>query len=393
MRLDEQRSKDEIRIAQNPFRPKLYGGSGLAYTYGYPSSIDGNAPALFQAKTDMALFNRPDSYRISSVRELAHGSEFAAEAKAEDAAYQTADLFLSASQTEHEAEALGKDIPSLKQVSSSMDAAVNEGTELPLELKRANVNLAMSQARLDAAKLDADYYEMMLAIVLGFPATDRVTPVDAEPLALSPPDSESDASEVALRNNRQLRQIQAEVLSKELDIRSYKSQRLPQVNVVAQYSLFLKQNYQNYFQKFQANNVELGASITIPLLVGPESRGLADQAAVDMEKLRVQSSQVRNRIVADTRRGYQQWEKAKNIRDLTRLQLDLARENLTVLLAQNGEGRVPLRLVEQARLEESDRWIALYEAETQLTRAKLAILRQMGTLLASVRTAKPPALP
>jgi hypothetical protein len=40
--------------------------------------------------------------------------------------------------------------------------------------------------------------------------------------------------------------------------------------------------------------------------------------------------------------------------------------------------------VEQARLEENDRWIALYEAETQATRAKLAILRETGQLMAAV---------
>ena len=100
--------------------------------------------------------------------------------------------------------------------------------------------------------------------------------------------------------------------------------------------------------------------------------------------------QVRNRIISDTRRSYEQWQKAEDIRNLSRMQLDLAREELTVLLAQNGEGRVPLSQVEQARLEESDRWMALYDAETQVTRAKLAILRQIGTLLAAIRESAAP---
>ena len=65
------------------------------------------------------------------------------------------------------------------------------------------------------------------------------------------------------------------------------------------------------------------------------------------------------------------------------MQLDLAREELTVLLAQNQEGRTAMSAVEKARLDESDRWLAFYDAETQVTRAKLAILRQIGTLVAS----------
>ncbi|MBV9082655.1 MAG: hypothetical protein JOZ62_08275 [Acidobacteriaceae bacterium] len=67
------------------------------------------------------------------------------------------------------------------------------------------------------------------------------------------------------------------------------------------------------------------------------------------------------------------------------MQLDLAREQLTVLLAQNQEGRVPISQLEQARLDEGERWITMYESETQVMRAKLAILRQTGTLLAAIQ--------
>jgi outer membrane protein TolC len=226
---------------------------------------------------------------------------------------------------------------------------------------------------------------MLLAVALGYPAADRVIPVESKLPDIHAPQSASDAAEIALRNNKELRQMQSNVLSKELELRSYRSARWPQFNLVAQYSLFARYNYVNYFQKFQRNNGQLGASITIPLIVGSASKGLAEQATTDMQKLRIQMVQVRDRVTTDTTRSYQEWKKAQEIRDLSRMQLDLARESLTVLLAQNAEGRVPLSRVEQARMEESDRWLALYEAETQVTRAQLAILRQMGTLLATLR--------
>ena len=384
-RLDEQRSQEDIRIAQNPFRPKVYGGSGLAYTYGYPNTIEGSAPSLFQAKTDMHIFNRPESYRLAAARELARGSQYGAQSRGEEVAYRAADLFLSASQSEHEGDTLVNQIPSLQKVAAAMNAAVSEGTELPLETKRATVNLAVVQQRLDSTKLDADYFEMMLAISLGYPATDRVKPIDVEQPSLNTPTDESDAADLALRNNRELRQMQSNVLAKQLDLRSYKAQRLPQVDLVAQYAVFSKQNYEQYFSgRFQRNNAQIGASITIPLLVGSASKAMADQSATDLQRMRIQMDQTRNRIIADTRRSYQVWQKSESIRNLSRMQLDLAREQLTVLLAQNGEGRVPMSRVEQARLDESDRWIALYEAETQVLRAKLAIFRQTGNLLAAV---------
>ncbi|HEY6991875.1 MAG TPA: TolC family protein [Bryobacteraceae bacterium] len=389
-RLDAQRAEQGVKIALDPFRPKVYAGSGLAYTYGYPNSIDGQAPSLVQVRTDMALYNRPKSYQVAAARETARGSEFASQAKAEDVAYQAADLFLLATQARHQDETIAGQLPGLQKVVDSMSASVSEGSELPLELKRARVNMAISETRLSSLRLDRDYYEMMLAVVLGYPATDRVKPIESD-LSLTPtPPSEEEAAEVALRNNREMRQMQSNLLAKELDVRSYKAARLPQIDLVAQYALFAKYNYVNYFQKFQHNNFQIGASIAFPLLIGPASSGLALQSYTDMQKIRIQMDQVRNRILSDTRRSYEQWQKAQKMRDLSRMQLDLAREEVSVLLAQNSEGRVPIERVEQARLEEGDRWIDFYNAEAQVARTKFAILRQTGTLLAAVRGQKIP---
>jgi outer membrane protein len=384
-RLDQQRAEQGIKVARDPFVPKVYGGSGLAYTYGYPNSINGNAPSLFEVRTDMDIYNRPKSYQLAAARETARGTQFGAQAKADDVAFQAADLFLDASEAERERQTLTEELPSLQQVVQAMSAAVKEGSELPLDLKRAQVSLAVSRQRLEGTSLDGDYYQMMLAVALGYPASDRVKPVDTDISLPAAPESEGEATDMALRNNRDLREMQSNVLAKQLDFRSYKAARLPQVSLVAQYALFAKYNYVNYFQKFQRNNFQIGASVTIPFLIGSASQGLAEQALTDLQKIRIQMDQVRNRIITDTRRSYQQWKKAESYRDLVRMQLDLAREQMTVFLAQNAEGRVPIRTVEQARLEESDRWIDFYVAETQVKRTQLAILRQMGTLLASMR--------
>lgn len=384
-RLDQRHAEAGIVVAQNPFRPRVYGGSGAAYTYGYPNSIEGNAPSIFEIRTDMALFNRADSYAVASARESARGTRYAAQAKTDEVAYQAADLFLSASEMEHQGQALAGQLPNLQKVVEAMDAAVSAGNELPLESRRARVNLALSEQQLQAARLDRDYYEMLLATTLGFPATDRVKPIDSDLPAAVIPASENEAADLAIRNNRNLKEMQSNVLAKELDLRSYRAARLPKVDLVAQYALFAKYAYQDYFQKFQRNNAQIGASITVPLLVGSESKGLAEQAATDMAKLRIEMDKLRNQILTDTRRTYQQYQKAQSILSLYRMQLDLAREDLTVKLAQNAEGRIPIRELEQARLDESNRWIALYDAETQVMRAKLAILRETGTLMADVR--------
>jgi outer membrane protein len=385
-RLDQQHAEAGIRVAQDPFRPKVTVGSGAAYTYGYPNTIEGSAPAIFQVTTMDALFNRPKSYQVAEAREIARGSAYGAQAKTEEVAYQTADLFLTTTQIERQGKTISDQLPSLQKVVDMMSAAVNEGTQLPLELKRAKVNLAISQEQLANARIDQDYFEMTLAVTVGYSAADRVKPVESDLGSIDVPVSEIEAEDLAMRNNRELRQMQSNILAKEMDLRSYKAARIPQVDLVAQYSLFAEHTYQQYFpsNRFQRNNFQLGAAISVPVLVGPGREGYLKQSLTDMQKLRVQTDQVRNRILSDTRRSYEQLEKAKNLRDLIRMKLDLAREELTVRLAQNAEGRTPLHELEQARIDESNLWMQLYDSEAQVIRAKLLLLRETGTLVSAL---------
>jgi len=74
-RLDQQRARARNTIEKDPFVPKVFAGSGAAYTNGFPMSIDGNAPAVLQAKTQMAIFNRPQSLRAAQANESARGAE------------------------------------------------------------------------------------------------------------------------------------------------------------------------------------------------------------------------------------------------------------------------------------------------------------------------------
>src|ERR1700689_2060617 len=63
-RLEQQKARYQVTIAHAPFSPRVDGGSGLAYAYGFPSSIEGSAPAIAQTKTTMAIFDKPQSYQV-----------------------------------------------------------------------------------------------------------------------------------------------------------------------------------------------------------------------------------------------------------------------------------------------------------------------------------------
>jgi outer membrane protein TolC len=382
-RLDEQKAQDAVRIAKDPFVPKLYAGSGLAKVWGYPSSIEGAAPSIIQTRTDMALFNRSKSFELARVRENARGASITTQSKSDEIAYQTAALFLDAQQIARSVQALKPETESLERVSESVRLRIDEGRALPIESKRVAADLARAQQRYEAAAGDLDYAQASL--VLGYPAGDRIQPVEDDRKAAEVPDSEQAAREQALQNNKELRRLESQLQAKGFEVREYQSARWPVVDLVAQYALFAKSNYQAFFTNVQRNNAELGVAITIPILTGAAAKGLASQSQLDILELRAQMNQTRNRIELDTQKSYQDLQKAGSAQNVARLDLDYSREQVSLLLAQIGEGRATQQQVDDARLNEQEKWIVFYEAQHAVEKARLALLRQTGTLLAALR--------
>jgi outer membrane protein len=384
-RLDERKAQAGVQVAKDPFVPKVYAGSGAAYTNGYPSPIEGNAPSIVQVRTQMSIFNRPRSYALAQARETARGATIETGVKADEVVYRTASLYLNAEQLARNVLSLQREADSLERVIESVQVRVQEGRELPIAAKRADLDLARARERYENAFADADYAEESLAIVLGFAAGDRAHPAEDDRKPPETPGSEEASVEAALANSKDLRRLESQLQAKGFELRGQKAARLPQIDLVAQYALFAKYNYVQFFQKFQRNNGQLGVSIQIPVLVGSAAAGQAAQAEEDITRLRTQFLDTRNRITVETRKGFQDIKKGERSRDVARLDLELARDQLSVLLAQLGEGRATRQAVDEARLAEQEKWIAYYDSLHTLDIARLNLLRQTGTITAALR--------
>jgi outer membrane protein TolC len=174
-------------------------------------------------------------------------------------------------------------------------------------------------------------------------------------------------------------------MAKGLDIRAASAQRLPTVDLVAEYALLAKfNNYSKYFLAFQRNDAQLGMSFTVPVWTGPGVKAAASQAGIEAEQLRTQMRSARGRIENDARKAYADLQQAASAQDIARLDLDVTREQVSVLLAQTQEGRAELRQLQEARAVEAEKWIAFYDASAMLEKARLNLLRQTGELIATL---------
>jgi len=385
-RLDEARTALGIRVANSPFTPRLGVGTGLAWTNGFPLSIEGSAPAVFEAKANEYLFNKPQSYAVAQAKEAVRGAGFVAGEKSDEIAYRVASVYIDADRAGRLADSAQKQVESLETVLRTAQARVEEGRELAVTAQEANVNLLRARQRLVALQSDREYASRSLAVTLGWGAADLVNPSAEDRVAPAIPENEEAAVQTALSASKELKRLESNLTAKGLEIKGDRAQRLPKIDLVAQYALLSKFNhYQQYFASFSRNNGELGASIEVPIFVGSAVRAQIEQAENDQQHIHAEVEVARNKIMLDIHQSYQDIHKTDIARELAQADLDLARAQLSVILAQMNEGRASLRQVEEARFNENEKWIAFYDAQFNAERARFNVLRQTGELMAALK--------
>ena len=385
-RLDQEKARDQVVITKDPFSLHVYAGSGMAYTNGFPSSIDGNAPSIFQAKSVMSIFDRPQTYQVAAAKEAARGSGFDVTSKQEEIAYRVASLFLDAEHAARSLSAAQQEAANLTRVKDLTDARVQEGREIQHESRKAMNQVRHAEDSIHALEDSAAATERSLAMVLGMNPADRVHPAEEQRPALVSPLSAEQAIAAALDRSPEIKRLESTMQVKTLEMKSYKAQWMPKVDLVAQYNLLGNFNhYSQYFSHFQANNVELGASFSIPVIHGRAASAYISQAQSEITKLRTQVLSTRSRITNDLQQAFDTVKRADSKRDLARDDLDLARDQTTIDLALLDEGRTTQSAIEKDRADEQGMWLAYYDAQLLAERARLDVLRLSGGLLEALR--------
>src|ERR1017187_6686860 len=303
--LEEEKARQGVRVAKDPFTPRLIVGSGLAYSNGFPMSIEGSAPSVVQAHIVQDIFNRQQSLAVAQAKEDSRGAALAVTSKRDEVVFRTASLYLDAERATRLGEFAHKQADSLRRVLETVQTQVQEGRALPLAEKGSAANLAHSRQAFELLDDDIASSETALAMALGFSAEDRVHPVAGQRPAAALPKSQEEAVETALDANKDLRRLESQIAAKELEKRGVKAQRLPRVDLVAQYSLLAKfNNYAEFFAKFQQNNEQIGMSFQIPLAVGPGVGAQIAQVASDISHLKVDLDNARNRLRIDLQQSF-----------------------------------------------------------------------------------------
>lgn len=385
-RLDEQKATHSVRVALDPFIPKAFVGSGLAYSSGFPLSMEGAAPSIVQARGVASVINRPQRYRLRESREEAKQAAISTEAKRDDVVFRTAALYLDAEFAARKARAVSAQVDSLERVLEAIQVRVREGRELPIEAKRAQLDVARARQRVQLLESDQEFAESSLANVLGYGPADLVRAVAEERDRVELPSTADAAAAGAVENDPELRRLESTLAARRFSVKAEDAAKMPRVNLIAQYALLSRfNNYDRFFNDFQRHNGQIGVSVEVPVYTGPGVKARVARAQTEIARLQAELNSTRGQISLDARRDFQEVEKAETAVEVATLDLDLARDNLSIILARMQEGRAAIRDVEAARYLENEKWLAFYDAHHTLELARYRLLHRTGNLLAAVR--------
>ena len=372
-------AENTARVNASAFRPNLYTGSGAAYTYGFPQTPAGAAPSIVNLSYVQTIFNPSLRGQALAANERTEAQRLELEKTRNSVMLQTTSDYLELGKVRHSLELMRNQRQSSARILNFTRQRINEGVELPIEGTRAELVEARLEQRIVQLESRERVLQHELAALLGMPA-DRRIEVESEALSLDEPQRESDLIERALRTNLELRQANYERRARERRLAGEIGTKWPTVDLFGQYGLFARfNNFDDYFRRFQRNNFNVGLQVRIPIVSGQRSASVA-LARAELTASEMELKNKQQNVELEVGRQYQRLRELDAGREVARLELKLAQENVQVIQARFEEGRANLRDVERARLDENDKWASFLDSDYDRQKARLDLLNITGDL-------------
>jgi outer membrane protein TolC len=392
---DQMKAQDAYQEMFNQYKPNLTIGSGVGYSYGYPLSIEGSAPSIFNVNYMSTLYS-------PALRDFLKSAKLQWNAAAKSSEDQRKDVILDAAVTYVQ---LDKLLAELKLLGNQQDEATNlvkivservqQGVDSQVELTRAKLVGARVQMQIAQVEGNADVLRTRLAQLTGLPADSISTDTESIP-GFPEVDQHSDLAGLALSNSSTVKaadeRAQAEAFRAKGE---WKSTYYPSFDFAAQYGLFSNElnNYEDFFKKFQRNNASFGVVIRLPIF-NYVQHAKSDEAAADALKAKKQAESVKDQVSSQTlqlQRSIRQLAAATEVAHLE-YQLAQSEAEATQIRAEQGaapptsEGQpqgattINARDVTNAKLQVGDKYSQYVDTSFELDKARLQLLRATGEL-------------
>ncbi len=334
---------------------------------------------MFNVTYTEQIFNEPLRGQAKELTEQAKAQKIALQDARNTVITRTAMAYLELGKVRHSLELLRKGQESADKILQVTQEREGQGFELPVKVTEAQLTKAQIVQRILHLEGREDELEVFLKYQLGLPETQALE-VTPEELPGEAQQAGDNLIAAALTSNTGLQLAESDVRAKEFRLKGERRGYFPTLELVSVYSVLAKfNNYSEFFNHFQRNNYNAGIDVRVPIF-SAQIRANIGLAQVNLDSAKANLSNKRAELSSDVRQKTRKVRETDAAKEVARLELQLAQQNVAVLQAQFGEGKLNLRDMEKARLEENDKWIAYLDANFQKEQAQLDLLKTAGQL-------------
>lgn len=367
------------QITKAQFMPNLYAGSGAGYTYGIPETPGGRAPSIFNVSYTEQILNEPLRGQAKEMQEQSKAQKILLEDAKNSVISRTAMAYLELGKVRHSLELLRKEQESAEKILQVTQERQGEGYELPVEVTKAQLTKAQVTQRILQLEAREDDLEVFLRYQLGFSEAQAIE-VTPEELPGEAELAGANLVAMAMTRNAGLQLAESDVRAKEFRLKGERRGYFPTVEFVSIYSVLAKfNNYSQFFNAFQRNNFNAGIDVHVPIF-SAQTKAAIGLAQINLDAAKVNLTNKKTELSADVRQKTRRVRERDAAKEVARLELQLAQQNVAVFQSQFAEGKLNLREVEKARLEENEKWMAYLDANFQKQQAQLELLKTAGQL-------------
>jgi outer membrane protein TolC len=216
--------------------------------------------------------------------------------------------------------------------------------------------------------------------LIGVPA-DSIQTVPSSMPAFPDISQTDDLPARAVENSLAVKQAQQKTASAALRAEGeQKATRMPVADFASQYSYLAKfNNYDQYFRNYTANNLAVGVNIRFPFFNAVQ-KAKAQEAKADAMLAAKSEDEVKEKVREDTLQLQRSLRQLSAARDVAKLEWEVSQGDLDAIQGKLQIGQANVRDEQNAELDTDDKHAAYLDAEFELSRAELQLLRLTGEL-------------
>lgn len=378
---DVQRTLASYRELRNNYIPQLIAGSGLGYTYGYPLSIEGSPPALFDIVAQSAIFNPAQRQFLGAARIDWHASELQDKNQRNATIQDVVLTYAELGKWEARIVRLQQDEAEAQKMEQAVSERLQQGVDSAVDLNKAKLAAARVRLHRAEARGNDDVLRRHLSTLTGLPVSAIEIAPETIP-ALPPITSEEDLSEKAIASSPAIKIAEQHSLAESMRASAEHRSLLPSIDFSAQYARFSTfNNYSVYFppHTFQLDNATIGFALRIPLF-NASQRARTDAAQAGALKAKKQAEAARNQVAEETLKLQRAAEQLEAAREVAQLEYQLAQSGLEAAQTRSDAKTGTLHELADARAQAAERYLLFQDADFEYQRVRLNLLRATGDL-------------